>query len=147
MLTTLKIHDIVQTIKEKEVIKMNENKTVVEEYSLAPYEYEYLLSLKKTIYITDLVKVKDIKRDYQLSSLVSNKIKLLKKDNQTYLKITGKLTAEERRQFDTLNMYLDKYTEDKEQIPLFLNILLTTLKIYGIIQTIKERGDFENGYV
>jgi hypothetical protein len=98
---------------------MNENKKVIEEYSLAPYGYEYLLSLKKTIYITDLVKVKDIKRDYQLSSLVSNKIKLVKKDNQTYLKITGKLTAEEHRQFDTLNMYLDKYTEDKEEIPLF----------------------------
>lgn len=98
---------------------MNENKKVVEEYSLAPYGYEYLLSLKKTIYITDLVKVKNIENDYKLSPLVSNKIKLVKKDNQTYLKITGKLTAEEHRQFDTLNMYLDKYTEDKEEIPLF----------------------------
>lgn len=93
---------------------MSENKKIVKEYSLAPYGYEYLLFLKKTIYITDLVKVKDIKRDYQLSSLVSNKIKLVKKDNRTYLKINGKLTTEERRQFDTLNMYLDKYTEDKE---------------------------------
>ena len=90
---------------------MKKNKKVIKEYSLAPYGYEYLLFLKKTIYITDLVIVKDVKSNYQLSSLVSNKIKLLKKDNRTYLKINGKLNAEERRQFDTLSMYLDKYTE------------------------------------
>ena len=87
------------------------NKTVIQEYLLGQYNYEYLLKLIKVYRLENRVVVKSIDEQYKLTSAVSKKIKLVSVKDLTLLVVHYPINSREKKQLEVLKIYLDEYYE------------------------------------
>ena len=87
------------------------NKTVIREYLLGQYEYKYLLKLAKVYHLENRVVVKSIDKQYELTSAVSKKIKLVSVKGLTLLAVHYPINNREKKQLEVLKTYLDEYHE------------------------------------